>query len=146
MSEKNIWLWLKKANRAGEVKLWRVENRIGVGEPDVTGFIKSYGTVYLELKACDRPKHLTSKIPTKARPAQKIWHSEMTALGSTCHFILLGLGTSKYLIPGSYAEVFNDWTGLDLEPWHVPCKSADELLKLLTSRYPNENLESVLKG
>lgn len=129
MSEAALWRWLKSAN-SPSVFLWRVENSVSSGSPDVAGYIEGYGQVYFELKY-SHPVGEDARPRTHARVSQEIWHCRLTELGSTCHFVLLQVGKERFLIPGSYTSQFNKMPLRDLRKFSVGGSSPTEIMQML---------------
>jgi hypothetical protein len=112
--EKALWQRVRKGGIALRtlghlVHLYRVENDVGVGDPDVDGCIN--GTdIKIELKSCSRPARPTTPIRPKVRKEQEDWMVERHHAGSRSCFVLIQVGDNHdarlYLIPGVlYAQI-----------------------------------------
>jgi hypothetical protein len=112
-SEKTLWSWLVGAHLENDfgrdLHIERIENLVGVGNPDVTGCYRG-GAFDLELKTAHRPaRSTTAVIPIVAkdpyiRPAQKNWHMERWRAGGQCYFLVQVGRLSRYLLPGDLAR------------------------------------------
>lgn len=112
--EKALWQRVRKGGAdlralGHFVHLYRVENEVGVGDPDVDGCIN--GTdIKIELKSCARPVRPTTPIRPKKRQEQEDWMKARHDAGSRHCFILIQVGDAHksrlYLIPGNlYAQI-----------------------------------------
>lgn len=104
--ESSLWVWLKKARYhfRENLDLSRLENLVGAGQPDVEGYLKGKGQLWIELKAADRPKRSTTNVDLKhTRPSQVEWHNKRARLGGIS-FLLIQVGSGhearRYLVPG----------------------------------------------
>lgn len=112
--ESSLWQRVRNAGLALKtfghgVHLRRIENAVGVGDPDVNGCIDG-GIFDLELKSELRPARPTTVIRPKVRVDQAIWLRERIEAGCKHAFVLLQVGEGKearlYLIPGNrYDEI-----------------------------------------
>jgi hypothetical protein len=111
--ESALWQRIKKTgiktlvNSGYRVHLSRIENSVGVGQPDIEGCINGRQT-WIEMKSEMRPKRIDTPIRPKCQESQVNWHKERTAAGSRTHWILIQVGEDHdallYLIPGMYYE------------------------------------------
>lgn len=131
MTEANMWKWLKKAN-GPDVFMWRVENSVASGSPDVEGFARGYGQFYIELKFSKEVGD-ESKVRTHARISQEIWHCRLSELGSTCHYILIQVGKEKFLLPGALTSVFNSMQLKAFRRYDVTALSPSEIIDRIKS-------------
>jgi hypothetical protein len=135
--EKSLWARVRDAGkflaRADHlVDLWRLENEIGEGHPDVEGCING-AQVWIELKSEMRPARASTMIRPKVRESQSIWHRRRTKAGSKCHWVLLQVGEASaarlYLIAGcDYDEITA--TELDLSLLSM-CEPHDAMTTVL---------------
>jgi penicillin-binding protein-related factor A (putative recombinase) len=115
VSEKTLWSWLSGAFAQNDddhglgysetLHMERIENAVGVGNPDVTGCFKG-GAFDIELKTAHRPARATTAVIALPyiRPAQKNWHVARWKAGGQCYFLIqVGL-SDRYLIPGVHAR------------------------------------------
>lgn len=107
--ESALWQRVRKGGVAlrllgHKVHLCRIENSVGVGNPDVNGCIN--GTLIdIELKSEDRPARASTPIRPKVKPSQSIWHHDRAEAGCKTAWVLIQVGDNSgarlYLIPGS---------------------------------------------
>jgi hypothetical protein len=107
--EKSLWQRVRKGGVAlrllgHTVHLCRIENSVGVGNPDVNGCINGK-VLDLELKSEDRPARASTAIHPKVKPSQSIWHHDRAEAGCKTAWVLIQVGDNAkaklYLIPGS---------------------------------------------
>lgn len=98
--EQLLWDALKRASISAKYKLYRIENMIGSGMPDVLGKNKTFGTVFfLENKALhewparDSTQPLKTKFEQKQLPFAREWNSTK---GNS--FVLLRVGKAEWLL------------------------------------------------
>lgn len=104
-------LWAKMRDRIGEsVRMWRVENVVGTGMPDVLVIGDSVVTP-VELKAVPSYPARIAKTPLLGgrglSPAQKNWHKEWQAHGGRSA-VIIGVMRDVYLIRGEHADEINE--------------------------------------
>jgi len=106
-------LWVKMRSSIGpSVRMWRVENVVGTGMPDVLVIGDSVVTP-VELKAVQNYPARISKTPLLGgrglSPAQKNWHKEWQANGGRSA-VIIGVQRDVYLIRGEHADEINQMT------------------------------------
>lgn len=89
----------------------RVENGVGLGDPDVEGFLRGEGQFNIELKVASRPaRELTRlRFGHEVTIQQVEWaFDRLRAGGASAFLIQVGTaftgGPTKYLLHGKYAE------------------------------------------
>ena len=113
MTEKGLWSWLRKARETlgQQLHVFRVENVVTSGMPDVEGHLKGRGQFWIELKVAKRPVHDTTKIRIKIRRAQVEWMARRWWVGGSV-WLLVQVGDrydrAVYMIPGSRVPVMLD--------------------------------------
>jgi hypothetical protein len=107
MSEKNFWSLLRLNL---EMKMYRVENRVMKGMPDVH-FIKDGVSGWIELKFLpDWPK---KRMPTGLKLNQALWLDKYSENGGRC-WILIRIGRDFMgLAPGANAKRLYEKPGKD---------------------------------
>jgi hypothetical protein len=127
MIESAFW----RATKAGldpRFRLWRIENSVGPGTPDVFFLERSTGaTGWLELKSIkEYPARATTAVfgSRGLRADQKPWIHEYWWLGGSV-WILARVDRDRFLVPGLMAQSFNEMTRDQLAPylitaWDVP--------------------------
>lgn len=119
ISETDLWEWLKAGAEPEfrrNLHLSRIENLVGVGDPDVRGTL--FGSTFdIELKTAARPARPSTQVlnPNSEyiRAAQKVWHRLNWLAGGSC-FVLLQIGSKVaakyYMIPGKFISVIEGKT------------------------------------
>ena len=109
--ESNLWAKMR-SNISPSVRLWRIENVVGTGMPDVLAIGDSVVTP-VELKAVHHYPAKISKTPLLGRrglnPAQKNWHKEWQAHGGRSA-VIIGVQRQVYVIRGEHADDINEMT------------------------------------
>lgn len=148
VSETSLWDWLKLSNVGldRELHMRRVENLVGVGDPDVSGCL--LGDYFdLELKTADRPARASTVILNSSskyvRPEQKVWHRCRWLAGGN-NFVLLQVGSGGYgkyyLLPGLYIRAIEDKTEEQLQDLSVAwdleglCRPLDVIKRAVSYR------------
>ena len=110
MSEKALWS-LVRSNLA--LRMFRVENRVAAGMPDVhyvidseNGYIIDRKSGWIELKYIEKfPKK--GKVNIGLRKSQDLWIQKYTSMGGQC-YILLRVGREKiFLINGKHSNILH---------------------------------------
>jgi hypothetical protein len=139
ITETALWEWLKTANDGlgRDLHMRRVENLVGVGDPDVQGCL--LGDYFdIELKTASRPKRPGTVILNSrneyVRPAQKVWHRLRWLAGGN-NFVLLQVGNGAdkrlYLLPGLLIRGIEDCTEVDLAVMSVIDTPLDQPLQII---------------
>ncbi len=102
-SEANMWQWLRKANVDPDIFIYRVENITYPGGSDVQGYLRDYGTFYIELKNGVYPARESTLLKFDVHESQVNWHHRMTNLGSLSHVFLVQIERDRFLVPGNWA-------------------------------------------
>jgi hypothetical protein len=103
--EVRLWEFLRDGLKGTEgLHMRRVENQVGVGDPDVDG---CYQGCYfeIELKGTNRPAHASTPIDLGIRKSQVIWHRKRTRCGGNNWLYIrigVGAGVRRYLVPGKF--------------------------------------------
>lgn len=131
--ETSLWNWLyegsKKINRP--LQLERIENLVGVGTPDVQGFLGQQ--FWCELKSIARTDSLDCEVSSD----QVRWHRQRWRVGGTSWFLIqVGSGHKafRFLIPGYRALALQDRVAIKvLKSWSVmnPSEKASNCLKMM---------------
>ena len=133
MKEASLWQWLAKLRRTHQpIHIERIENRVGVGVPDVQGCYNGIPFM-VELKVAPKPTKPNTPVKIVLRESQREWHSDRLAAGGRS-FFLVQVGKTRYLLQ------WGDWIGqpvrvADLERLSIIGKTArqGEVLRGLTS-------------
>lgn len=116
LKEQRLWDRMKRNVGGSELWLNRIENRVGVGDPDVEAI--AAGGLYskVELKAVHKapPRATTALLGDEGlSTAQKNFLYRWNKLGGRS-FILIGVGTGKtaeqYLVHGKHCDIVNNLT------------------------------------
>ena len=110
--ETSLWKWLRDGTRDMRPRLHmeRIENGVGVGTPDVQGFLGQQ--FWIELKSCPR----SSNIKVKVDVDQARWHRNRFRAGGMSWFLIqVGSGhdAQRFLIPGYRADLFLDSVAIE---------------------------------
>lgn len=142
VNETELWKWLKKAHLQNDfgddLHMERIENLVGVGNPDVTGCLRG-GAFDIELKTVDRPARATTPLLPRdyVRAAQKNWLVARWRAGGQC-YILLQVGKDKrYLIPGNMVRRLEGMDESELSPHSLVATDVtpwDLLMRASTAR------------
>lgn len=103
-SETDLWTWLRAATTSRDLFIRRIENLVGVGDPDVRGYY--VGRPFdIELKTAARPKRPETPVIGKGyvRPEQVVWHRLCWLAGGNNYVLVQvgrGGGAKHYLVPG----------------------------------------------
>ncbi len=115
VTESNLWDWLAKARLVLglDLDMRRVENAVGIGDPDVELCYKGAGAD-IELKAARRPAHLTTKLKfgSPMKDDQVEWAvARLRAGGAHGYLIQVGSGAERaiYLVHGNYGRHMLDF-------------------------------------
>lgn len=116
MNKQESSLWSKIAPKLCRyMKLRRIENMVGEGDPDVFMFKEGW-VGFMELKAKDHPKRASTSVFRTGglRPAQINYlvelHEEVIPA-----FILAKAGEKIWLVPSLHALTFNTLTSSELD-------------------------------
>lgn len=113
--EQRLWDRFRNAAK-GELRLERVENVVAVGMPDVLS-LGAGAVTWVELKSV--PSHpVRPSTPVLGNRGlsveQRNWHLDWMRWGGKS-YVLVGVGTSLYLISGDAADIVNTFNREDLE-------------------------------
>ena len=102
--EANLWRWLSKArNELGsDLHMWRVENDVGSGMPDVEG-VHLGRHFFVELKTCDRPKRAATPVRWSVQPSQPLWCKQNMKAGGN-PWLLVQVGPERLLMPMKHID------------------------------------------
>jgi len=145
VSETDLWNWLAKAKDEldRDLHIRRIENLVGVGDPDVQGCYLG-GYFDIELKTAARPARPSTQILNPndeyIRPEQKVWHRLRWLAGGN-NFFLLQVGSGAdgammYLLPGTLWRTIEGRTEEELHNFSVvdPRRSLpSEIIRRATS-------------
>lgn len=100
--ESQLWQWLSKARPIfrEDLHLNRVENSVVSGYPDVEGYLRERGQVWIELKVA---KLSGGRVRTKVRDKQVEWHRRRAQAGQRSWF-LVQVGKHRYMLNGKWAK------------------------------------------
>ena len=146
MSEKNFWNFLR--NNLG-LKMYRVENRVGVGMPDVH-YISEKSSGWIELKyVSEYPKKGRGRVGF--RRTQQFWHRDysnhggkswiLIRVGRDSIFLIDGKNSERLLKGPSKSDMWNisDWVhigNLGKEHW-------EQLRSIINETESKENIRSI---
>jgi len=113
--ESQLWNWLSVARHqfTTSLQIYRIENLLGAGIPDVEGFLRlsdCSGQFWLELKSSERPKKKETPIRFRLedRDAQILFMRRRWEMGGNAFFLLqVGSGRSDrslFLAPGDLGD------------------------------------------
>jgi hypothetical protein len=117
LPEQRLWDRFRRNSAAAGLLLNRVENLVGVGDPDVETIAVGGVVTKLELKAIEEPpKRATTPLLGEKRGLsieQRNFMLNWIGLGGR-GYVLIGVGVGheaeQHLMHGSYAEIINRWT------------------------------------
>jgi hypothetical protein len=108
-TETSLWEWLKTARKflGSRLHMRRVENAVGLGDPDVDG-IYNGRDFSLELKVAKRPAKATTtlRFGHEVTPQQVEYAEQRLAAGGAHAFLIQvgsGADAARYVVHGGYA-------------------------------------------
>ena len=130
--ETALWRWLRGARQLG---YWveRVENMLAKSMPDVEAST-GMGGFWVELKTAARPAKEATPVSVAFQKGQAKWLRRRWYV-DRCAWLLLQVGTARYMIPGSEAVVIEKGvTELELATYAIapPDASPARMLELVT--------------
>jgi len=122
LKEQRLWDSMRN-NAPSAVKLYRVENGVGVGMPDVHSLCRgAYTWVELKAKAA-WPARATTPVLGKddgLNQDQINWHIEHARFGGES-YVLIGVGSGAkrelFMVPGTLANSINSMTKESMLNW-----------------------------
>lgn len=112
-----------RRSRPPDVKLERIENGVGVGTPDIHALCNSFAS-WVELKATNKPP-VRANTPVLGSDGlsieQRNWHMTWFQHGGIS-FILVGVGTEQFLLPGYMFDAVN---GLNMNELRTSAIASD---------------------
>lgn len=116
--EQRLWDRLR-ANLGRKVHIERIENGVGSGTPD-TLIIHRSRVTWAEHKVAELPKRTTTRLQWKhpLTPEQCNWHLMWHKNGGNS-FIVVGVNTDLFAVPGEFADEVTGMTALGICNWSV---------------------------
>lgn len=112
LKEQKLWDTMRR-HLPHWLKLERIENAVGSGQPDTHGRWKKGGETWIELKAPIRPKRLSTPLMGEKeglRQSQKNWLMEHHQMGLDAWIAIRDDHGVVFLVHCSRADEVNDWT------------------------------------
>lgn len=103
--ERSLWRWLSRAREEG-YHIERIENTLASSTPDVEASTGA-GGFWIELKTAARPHRPSTKVRFVFQLGQSRWLQRRWLL-DRCAWLLVQVGTTRYLVQGNYAEALED--------------------------------------
>lgn len=111
MSEDALWRYVRGKLLPPGTHATRIESRVSPGFPDVHYVYRGQsGTLELKFLRKKKPPFGDEGLNLE----QRIWHREADSAGATA-YLIAEITPRIYIIKGSSAEVFNEWTQEDFD-------------------------------